>query len=140
MPDKVSVVVPIYRVEKYLNRCIDSILNQTYRNIEIILVNDGSPDRCGSIAEEYAANDSRIKVIHKENGGLSDARNAGMEKVTSKYMIFVDSDDWLAANAIDILLSTSKKYKADVVQSAFIMPMKTIYSLTASITMRKDHL
>ncbi|WHX41426.1 glycosyltransferase family 2 protein [Mesobacillus sp. AQ2] len=119
MPDKVSVVVPIYRVEKYLNRCIDSILNQTYRNIEIILVNDGSPDRCGSIAEEYAANDSRIKVIHKENGGLSDARNAGMEKVTSKYMIFVDSDDWLAANAIDILLSTSKKYKADVVQSAF---------------------
>lgn len=119
MPDKVSVVVPIYKVEKYLNRCIDSILNQTYKNIEVILVNDGSPDRCGSIAEEYAAADPRIKVIHKENGGLSDARNAGIQHVTGNYTMFVDSDDWLASNAIDMLMTAFKRYKADVVQSAF---------------------
>jgi glycosyltransferase involved in cell wall biosynthesis len=119
MPDKVSVVVPIYKVEKYLNRCIDSILNQTYKNIEVILVNDGSPDRCGSIAEEYAAADPRIKVIHKENGGLSDARNAGMEYVTGQYTMFVDSDDWLSSSKIDMLMTTCKRYKADVVQSAF---------------------
>jgi glycosyltransferase involved in cell wall biosynthesis len=115
----VSVVVPIYKVEKYLNRCIDSILSQTYKNIEVILVNDGSPDRCGSIAEEYAAIDSRVKVIHKENGGLSDARNAGMELVTGNYTMFVDSDDWLVPSAIDMLITTCKRYKADVVQSAF---------------------
>jgi glycosyltransferase involved in cell wall biosynthesis len=119
MPDKVSVVVPIYKVEKYLNRCIDSILKQTYKSIEVILVNDGSPDRCGSIAEEYAAADPRIKVIHKENGGLSDARNAGMEHVTGQYTMFVDSDDWLAASAIEMLINTCKRYKADIVQSAF---------------------
>ncbi|WP_079505321.1 glycosyltransferase family 2 protein [Mesobacillus jeotgali] len=119
MPDKVSVVVPIYKVEKYLHRCINSILNQTYKNIEIILVNDGSPDRCGSIAEEYAASDPRVKVIHKKNGGLSDARNAGMQHVTGIYTMFVDSDDWLGLSAIDILITTCKRYKADVVQSAF---------------------
>ncbi|MEH7444042.1 glycosyltransferase [Bacillus sp. JJ1122] len=119
MSETVSVVVPIFKVEKYLNRCINSILSQTYRNIEVILVNDGSPDRCGSMAEEYAAIDSRVKVIHKENGGLSDARNVGMEQVTGKYTMFVDSDDWLPANAIEMLINTCKRYKADVVQSAF---------------------
>lgn len=119
MPDKVSVVVPIYKVEKYLNRCIDSILNQTYKNIEVILVNDGSPDRCGSIAEEYAAADPRIKVIHKVNGGLSDARNTGMQHITGNYTMFVDSDDWLSSRAIDMLMITCKRYQADVVQSAF---------------------
>lgn len=119
MPDKVSVVVPIYKVEKYLNRCIDSILNQTYKDIEVILVDDGSPDRCGIIAEEYAAADPRIKVIHKVNGGLSDARNAGMQHITGNYTMFVDSDDWLSSSAIDMLMTTCKRYKADVVQSAF---------------------
>ncbi|WP_226645651.1 glycosyltransferase family 2 protein [Mesobacillus subterraneus] len=119
MPDKVSIVVPIYKVEKYLNRCIDSILSQTYKNIEVILINDGSPDRCGTIAEEYATVDPRIKVIHKKNGGLSDARNTGMKHVTGNYTMFVDSDDWLASSAIDRLLTTCKMYKADVVQSAF---------------------
>jgi glycosyltransferase involved in cell wall biosynthesis len=124
MSVKVSVVVPIYKVEKYLNRCIDSILSQTYKNIEVILVNDGSPDRCGSIAEEYAATDPRIKVIHKENGGLSDARNAGMQYVTGNYTMFVDSDDWLEVNAIELLITTCKRHKADVVQSDFYYAYK----------------
>jgi glycosyltransferase involved in cell wall biosynthesis len=119
MSNKVSVIVPIYKVEKYLCRCIDSILNQTYPNIEVILVNDGSPDRCGEIVEEYAAKDNRIRVIHKKNGGLSDARNAGMELVTGKFTMFVDSDDWLDVKMIEKLMNTCKKIKADVVQSAF---------------------
>lgn len=119
MSQMVSVIVPIYKVEKYLNKCIDSILNQTYKNIEVILVNDGSPDQCGKIAEDYAAIDNRIKVIHKENGGLSDARNLGMEYVTGEYTVFVDSDDWLDIKLIEKFLNTCKKYKADVVQSAF---------------------
>jgi glycosyltransferase involved in cell wall biosynthesis len=116
---KVSVVVPIYKVERYLHRCIDSILNQTYTNLEIILVNDGSPDRCGELAEMYSQQDDRIKVIHKENGGLSDARNYGMKEVTGEFTVFVDSDDWLENNMIENMLNSLLKYKADVVQSAF---------------------
>lgn len=119
MPPKVSVVVPIYKVEKYLRRCIDSILNQTYPNIELILVDDGSPDNCGKIADEYAATDKRIKVIHKKNGGLSDARNQGMKYVTGEFTVFVDSDDWLATEMIGELVDKSFVYNADVVQSAF---------------------
>jgi glycosyltransferase involved in cell wall biosynthesis len=117
--NKVSVVVPIYKVERYLHRCIDSILNQTYTNLEIILVNDGSPDRCGEIAEMYSQQDARIKVIHKKNGGLSDARNYGMNEVTGEFTVFVDSDDWLENNMIENMLNSLLKYKADVVQSAF---------------------
>jgi glycosyltransferase involved in cell wall biosynthesis len=116
---KVSVVVPIYKVEKYLNRCIDSIINQTYTHLEIILVNDGSPDKCRIIAEEYAKLDNRIKVFHKENGGLSDARNFGMQLVTGEFTLFVDSDDWLEVNMIAELVHSSLKFEADVVQSAF---------------------
>ncbi len=89
----VSVIVPIYNVEAYLERCVESILQQTYEHIEIILVDDGSPDRCGSMCEDYAQKDNRIKVLHKENGGLSDARNAGLEMAKGKYVLFVDSDD-----------------------------------------------
>jgi glycosyltransferase involved in cell wall biosynthesis len=116
---KVSIIVPIYKVEKYIHRCVDSILKQTYSNIEIILVNDGSPDNCGMIADKYKATDERIKVIHKENGGLSDARNHGMKEVTGKFTMFVDSDDWLEVNMIENMVNCSFKYKADVVQSAF---------------------
>lgn len=119
MPKKVSVVVPIYKVEKYLRRCIDSILNQTYSNIELILVDDGSPDNCGKIADEFAAADKRIKVVHKKNGGLSDARNHGMKYVTGEFTVFVDSDDWLAAEMIEELVDKIFIYNADVVQSAF---------------------
>ena len=97
---KVSIIVPVYKVEKYLRKCIDSIINQTLKDIEIILVDDGSPDNCGKICDEYAAKDTRIKVIHKENGGLSSARNAGMEVAEGEYIGFVDSDDWIESDLI----------------------------------------
>ena len=89
----ISIVVPVYKVEQYLEKCVESILNQTYKNLEIILVDDGSPDNCGKMCDDYAKKDKRIKVIHKENGGLSDARNAGIKVATGKYIGFVDSDD-----------------------------------------------
>jgi len=95
MMSLVSVIVPVYKVEDYLRKCVDSILAQTYKNLEIILVDDGSPDNCGKICDEYALMDKRIKVIHKENGGLSDARNAGLDICTGEYIAFVDSDDWV---------------------------------------------
>lgn len=92
---KVTVVIPVYNVEKYLGKCVESILSQTYRDLEIILIDDGSPDSSGVICDNYAKRDSRIQVIHKQNGGLSDARNAGIEIATGDYICFVDSDDWL---------------------------------------------
>lgn len=116
---KVSVVVPIYKVEKYIHRCLDSIIAQTYTNLEIILVDDGSPDSCGAIADQYQARDDRVKAFHKENAGLSDARNYGMERVTGEYTMFVDSDDWLEFQAVEKMLRQILTFKADVVQSAF---------------------
>lgn len=92
----ISVIVPCYNVEVYLPRCIESILAQTYTSLEILLIDDGSPDRCGEICEDYARRDRRIKVIHKENGGLSDARNAGLDAMKGEYVVFVDSDDYIA--------------------------------------------
>ena len=89
-----SVIIPIYNVEKYLNECVDSVLSQTFTNIEIILVDDGSPDRCPELCDNYAAKDIRISVVHKENGGLSDARNAGIRKARGQYLMFLDSDDY----------------------------------------------
>ena len=90
---KVSVVIPMYNVEKYLDTCVQSVRKQTLQDIEIILVDDGSPDRCGEMAEEYAKQDSRVKVVHRKNGGLGPARNSGMEIATGEYIGFVDSDD-----------------------------------------------
>lgn len=101
---KVSIVVPIYNVEKYLHKCVDSIIGQTYHNLEIILVDDGSPDNCPAICDEYQKKDSRVRVIHKPNGGLSDARNAGLDIATGEYVTFIDSDDWYAEDAIEILV------------------------------------
>lgn len=111
---KISVIVPIYRVEKYLKKCIDSILNQTYKNIEVILVNDGSPDRCGEICNKYAQLDKRIKVIHKENGGLSSARNAGLRIASGDYVSFVDSDDWIEPHMYEILIKNVIDYDAQI--------------------------
>ncbi len=113
------MIVPVYKVEKYIHRCVDSILNQTYTNLEIILVNDGTPDTCGEIIDTYQKKDSRVKVIHKENGGLSDARNAGMKSVTGAFTMYVDSDDWLDHKMIKTMMEYANHYKADVVQSAF---------------------
>ena len=93
---EISVIVPVYKVEKYIHRCVDSILNQTFRDFELILVDDGSPDNCGAVCDEYAAKDSRVKVIHQENGGLSAARNAGLDIAQGKYIMFCDSDDYVA--------------------------------------------
>ena len=101
----ISVIVPVCKVEKYLHRCVDSILAQTYTNLEIILVDDGSPDRCGAICDEYAEKDSRIRVIHRENGGLSAARNTGLDICTGEYVCFVDSDDYIENDMISRLLS-----------------------------------
>lgn len=110
----VSVIVPIYNVEPYLCRAVDSILHQTYSNLEIILVDDGSPDNCGKICDDYVTKDNRIKVIHKENGGLSDARNAGLDIATGDYIAFVDSDDYIAPDYVETLLSELTKHDADV--------------------------
>lgn len=107
MEHLVSVIVPIYNVEQYLVRCIDSICNQSYRNLEIILVDDGSPDGCDAICDAYAKKDSRIKVMHKANGGLSDARNAGLDVATGEYILLVDSDDWIHRQMIEILLKAA---------------------------------
>lgn len=99
----ISVIVPIYHVEKYLPRCIDSLIHQSYTNLEIILVDDGSPDNCPAICDDYAKRDARIRVIHKENGGLSDARNVGFDRSTGEYVAFIDSDDYIHPQMLEIL-------------------------------------
>ena len=110
----ISIIVPIYKVEKYLSKCVESIVHQTYENLEIILVDDGSPDRCGKMCNEYAAKDSRIKVIHKINGGLSDARNVAIDIAKGEYITFVDSDDYVLPDYIESLYVNLKKYDADI--------------------------
>lgn len=115
----VSVIVPIYNVEDYLPKCIDSIICQTYKNIEIILVDDGSPDSCGQICENYKKKDSRIKVIHKENGGLSDARNAGICHAKGSYYVFIDSDDYIHERMIETLVEGVVSTGADIAVCSF---------------------
>lgn len=110
----VSIIVPVFNVEKYLEKSLDSILSQTYKDLEIILVDDGSPDNCGKICDEYAKNDDRIKVIHKENGGVSSARNVGIEMATGEYVCFIDSDDIIEENFIEELLNTLISSNSDV--------------------------
>lgn len=117
MCPKVSIVVPMYDVEKYLEKCINSLIHQTLKDIEIILVDDGSPDRCGEIAEQYAKKDTRIKVIHQNNAGLGPARNTGMEAATGEYIGFVDSDDWVKPDMFAKLLDAAYKNSADIVAS-----------------------
>ena len=112
----ISIIVPIYNVQKYLDRCMKTLLNQTYRNIEIILVDDGSTDSSGDICDEYAQIDARIKVIHKENGGLSSARNAGLDVCTSggELIAFVDSDDWVDSTMYEEMYEKAEKEDADI--------------------------
>lgn len=120
MNNKISVIVPIYSVEKYLSKCIDSIINQTYTNLEIILVDDGSPDNCSIICDDYSLMDIRIKVIHKKNGGLSDARNAGLNVATGDYISFLDSDDYIHKEFYETLINLIIQYDADVAQCEFL--------------------
>lgn len=118
----VSVIVPVFKVEQYLPRCVESIQSQTYQNMEIILVDDGSPDQCPAICDMYAQMDSRIQVIHKENGGLSDARNAGIEKARGDYLCFVDSDDYIQPTMIEHMISEAQENNVKLV----ITNLKTV--------------
>ncbi len=110
----ISVIVPVYKVEPYLDRCVESIVNQTYRNLEIILVDDGSPDNCPQMCDAWAEKDARIKVVHKENGGLSDARNAGMAAATGELIGFVDSDDWIEPQMYQCLFDAMVNTESDI--------------------------
>ena len=114
MTDLVTVIVPVYNTEKYIKKCVDSILGQTYTELEVILVDDGSTDSCPRICDSYAERDSRVRVIHKENGGLSDARNAALDIVSGSYVTFVDGDDYIEKNYVEYLYSLIKKYGADM--------------------------
>lgn len=118
-PIKISVVVPVYKVEAYLERCVRSLCRQTHKNLEIILVDDGSPDRSGVLCDELAARDDRIVVMHKENGGLSDARNAGIARATGDYIAFIDSDDWYDPTMLEILLTLCRQHGAEIGECSF---------------------
>ena len=116
---KVSIVVPVYNVEKYLDRCMESLVNQTLKDIEIILVDDGSPDNCPQMCDEWAKKDDRIVVIHKENGGLSSARNAGIKLAKGQYIGYIDSDDYAELNMFEILYNCAKENDVDFVMSDY---------------------
>lgn len=113
--EKISIVVPIYKVEAYIHECVDSLLSQTYQNLEIILVDDGSPDTCPAICDDYAKQDSRVKVIHQQNGGLSAARNSGIKAADGAYITFVDSDDYVDQRFVEELVHCIKQTDADIV-------------------------
>lgn len=117
--ERISVIVPVYKVEPYLDRCITSIVQQTYSDLEIILVDDGSPDGCPAICDRWAEKDDRIQVIHKENGGVSSARNAGLEVATGQLVMFVDSDDFLSEDAVTCLAELYTKYRAQLVSGSY---------------------
>ena len=121
MQGKISIIVPVYKVEKELDRCVQSLLKQTYKNLEIILVDDGSPDRCPILCDQYAMEDERIRVIHKKNGGLSDARNAGLNLATGEYVLYVDSDDYIELDSCERLISATSDGQVDIVVGNAIM-------------------
>jgi len=115
MKPKISIIVPVYKAEQYIHKCIDSILAQTFLDFEVILIDDGSPDNSGKICDEYASKDSRIRVLHKANEGVSSARNDGIAISKGEYIMFVDSDDWIESNALEILMLQNSNNKCDVV-------------------------
>ena len=110
----ISVIIPVYKVEKYLDKCVESVVGQTYSDLEIILVDDGSPDGCSAMCDAWAEKDGRIKVIHKPNGGLSSARNAGLVKASGEYVFFLDSDDTISANCIELLADAVRHDNSDI--------------------------
>lgn len=117
---RLSIIVPVYKVEQYLNRCIDSILLQTYRDFELILVDDGSPDNSGKMCDDIAKTDKRIKVIHKENGGLSSARNTGLDIASGDYVGFIDSDDWVTKDMFEHLISLADSYNCEIASASYV--------------------
>ena len=144
MDDFISVIVPVYKVEGLLRQCADSLLAQTYRNIEIIFVDDGSPDGCGAICDEYAEKDSRVRVLHTENGGISAARNRGIEAARGDWLMFVDSDDWVAPDYCRIPLEAAKANDADLVLFSYALtnfdgsPLKSMPDFNVGITDKMD--
>jgi len=112
--EKISIIVPVYNVEQYVRKCLDSIINQTYENLEILLINDGSTDNSGSICDEFSDKDARIKVFHKANGGVSSAKNVGLRHLTGKYVGFVDSDDWIEADMYEILYKSAESENVQI--------------------------
>ena len=130
MAPKISIIIPMYNVEKYLRRCLNSVLNQTFQDWQAVLVDDGSPDKSGEIAEEYANADKRFVVVHKENGGLSDARNAGMTKASGEYIMYLDSDDFIHPQTMEIAYSLAQRNNSDIVSftyDRFYRPQLMVY-------------
>lgn len=121
----ISVIVPVYKVEPYIRKCVDSILGQTFSDIQVILVDDGSPDQCGKICDEYAKQDNRVEVIHKENGGLSDARNAGIPYAKGEYIIFLDSDDYIENDMFEYMYTRIKDSEQIWQHVAYMKCIKT---------------
>ena len=111
----VSVVVAVYNIEKYIETCIQSLLKQTYDEMEILLIDDGSQDESGSICDKYAEKDSRIRVLHKQNGGLSDVRNVGIQEASGKYLMYVDGDDTVSENFVEAAVSCAERFQTDIV-------------------------
>lgn len=121
MQGKISIIVPVYKVENELDRCVQSLMKQTYKNIEIILVDDGSPDQCPKHCDQYANEDERIRVIHKKNGGLSDARNAGLNLAKGEYILYVDSDDYIEVDSCERLINATSNTQVDIIVGNAIM-------------------
>jgi glycosyltransferase involved in cell wall biosynthesis len=119
------MIIPVYNVEKFLRKCIDSVIFQTFNDIEILLIDDGSTDRCGEICDEFAENDPRIRVIHKQNGGLSDARNTGIKNSRGKYIMFLDSDDWIDKDTCYLAITAAEQYAADLVFWSYVKEYET---------------
>ena len=140
----ISVIVPVYKVEKYLDRCVQSIVDQTYRNLEIILVDDGSPDNCGAMCDAWAEKDSRIKVIHKENGGVTSARLCGIEKASGEWIGFVDGDDRIEPWMYQRLIDNAETYQADISHCGYQMILPTgrvrMYYNTGKLVVQDNHM
>ena len=134
MEDKISVIIPIYKVEEYLNECIESAVNQTYKNLEIILVDDESPDNCPKMCDDWAKKDDRIIVIHKKNGGVSDARNTGIRVASGKYLSFLDADDYIENNLFEIAINKLKENDAQI----FILGRSYLYGHKKEVKYSKD--
>lgn len=130
--EKLSVIIPVYNVEKYLKKCIESVIKQTYKNLEIILIDDGSTDQSSIICDKYKKLDNRIRVIHKENGGISSARNMGIRMASADFITFVDSDDWIAVDIYEYAMDLQKKSNADIVQFAFEKVYSEVYDKKTS--------
>jgi len=132
MQSLISVIIPVYNIEAYINKCVESVVNQTYKNLEIILVDDGSTDNCPEMCEEWAEKDNRIKVVHKQNGGLSSARNAGMDNMHGEYVVFIDGDDYIENNMIDVMYANIMKDNYDICVCNYSFVDKNYHFISSS--------